>query len=65
MIRSLLLLFPIFFISTMDHDREPMKARFANSASYRWLNKEVLDTYILDDMESMDGRFKVMMTSPP
>jgi hypothetical protein len=38
-----------------------MKARFANSASYRWLNKEVLETYVLDDMESTDGRFKVML----
>lgn len=55
MIKSLLLLFLIFFLSTMSHDREPMKAKFSNSASYRWLNKEIIEGYVLDDMESMDS----------
>ena len=55
MIKLLLLFIPVFFFSTMRHDREPMKAKFSNSASYRWLNKEVLDGYVLDDMESMDS----------
>ena len=55
MIKLLLLSFPIFLLSTMSHDREPMQANFSNSASYRWLNKDVLDRYVLDDMESIDS----------
>jgi hypothetical protein len=54
MIKSFILLL-IFLVFAMSQDREPMKADFSNSASYRWLNKEVLDRYILDDMESMDS----------
>ena len=33
--------------------REPMQANFKNSASYRWLNKKVLESRMLDDMESL------------
>ncbi|MFC2123476.1 glycoside hydrolase family 9 protein [Bacteroidota bacterium] len=43
-----------FQISFFAHDREPMKADYQNSAYYRWLNKTVLDSRILDDMESLD-----------
>lgn len=35
--------------------REPMQADFKNSASYRWLNKEVLESRMLDDMESLSN----------
>ncbi|HEV3249437.1 MAG TPA: hypothetical protein VGZ71_00690, partial [Puia sp.] len=35
--------------------REPMKATFKNSASYRWLNKKVVERRVLDDMESMSN----------
>jgi len=38
----------------MTEDRQPLQADFAHSASYRWLNKEVLDHRMLDDMESLD-----------
>jgi hypothetical protein len=33
--------------------REPMKVNFENSASYRWLNKKVLESHLLDDMENL------------
>ena len=32
--------------------QEPMKINVQNSALYRWLNKEVLESRILDNMES-------------
>jgi len=32
-----------------------MKAKFSNSASYRWLNKEVLEHRVLDEMENLDN----------
>lgn len=32
-----------------------MKAIFSNSASYRWLNKEVLERRLLDDMEDLNN----------
>ena len=35
-------------------DRKPMQADFQHSAAYRWLNKPVLETILLDDMESLD-----------
>src|SRR5882757_1625240 len=35
--------------------REPLKVAFENSASYRWLNKKVLKSRPLDDMESLAG----------
>jgi hypothetical protein len=49
------LLFIICLLFTLSSDQEPMKANFSNSASFRWLNKEVLEGYILDDMESIDN----------
>ena len=39
---------------SMVSDRQPMQANFEHSASYRWLNKKVLDTRLLDNMESLD-----------
>jgi Glycosyl hydrolase family 9/Cellulase N-terminal ig-like domain len=33
--------------------REPMQAHFEHSASYRWLNKKVLTSRMLDDMEGL------------
>ena len=35
-------------------DRVPMAANFQDSASYRWLNKPVLESRLLDDMASLD-----------
>ena len=34
--------------------REPMKVNFENGALYRWLNKKVIATRVLDDMENLD-----------
>ena len=34
-------------------DRVPMTAKFEDSASYRWLNKKVLESRVLDDCESL------------
>ena len=35
-------------------DRVPMEADYQESAAYRWLNKKVLDSRLLDDMHSLD-----------
>jgi hypothetical protein len=35
-------------------DREPLKADLQASASNRWLNKKVLESRLLDEMESLD-----------
>ncbi len=35
-------------------DRLPMEADYQDSASYRWLNKAVLESRLLDDMKSLD-----------
>lgn len=39
-------------ISLITKGQEPMKVNVQNSALYRWLNKEVLERRILDNMES-------------
>jgi hypothetical protein len=39
-------------ISLITKGQEPMKVNIQNSALYRWLNKEVLESRILDNMES-------------
>lgn len=44
----------IIGLSSLESDRQPMKADFKHSASYRWLNKKVLESRLLDDMESLD-----------
>lgn len=38
--------------SLISKGQEPMKINAQNSASLRWLSKEVLDSRILDDMET-------------
>lgn len=46
---------PVLFcvISVYGADRAPMTVNFQDSASYRWLNKKVLDNRLLDDMKSL------------
>ena len=34
--------------------RSPMAVDYQNSAAYRWLNKKVLESRLLDDMESLE-----------
>ncbi len=46
------ILFSGIFFTCFSQD--PLKAEFRHSATYRWLNKEVLNTRVLDDMESVD-----------
>ena len=48
----LLILFPGLF--SMTGICQPMKVNFEHSAPYRWLNKEVLDSRMLDNMETLD-----------
>ena len=48
------IIFLAFEISLFVNEREPMTANFQNSASYRWLNKKVLESRVLDDMENLD-----------
>lgn len=45
----------ILLISTglLGADRVPMTSNFQDSASYRWLNKQVLDRRVLDDMTDL------------
>ena len=44
----------LLFVSSVCSSQEPLKADFKNSASYRWLNKKVLESRKLDGMESLD-----------
>jgi hypothetical protein len=48
-VRIIIALLAISFIS---RSQEPMKIYVQNSASFRWLNKKVLESRILDNMES-------------
>jgi glycosyl hydrolase family 9/cellulase-like Ig domain-containing protein len=42
-----------------DQPRRPMQARLEDGAEYRWLNKKVLDSRLLDSMENLaDWSFK-------
>ena len=43
----------ILYAFGIRSDRAPMKADFKNSAAYRWLNKKVMDSRLLDGMESL------------
>ncbi|MHA4808603.1 glycoside hydrolase family 9 protein [Flavitalea flava] len=53
---SFVLLICLFgFGSVQEPLREPLTVKFENSASYRWLNKKVLDSRLLDDMETLDN----------
>ena len=46
-----ILFFTVLLLSLTLKGQEPMKIDFKNSAEYRWLNKDVLDSRILDKME--------------
>ncbi len=57
------LLIPLLFLSTflflfnsqlLAQTREPLKVNFENSASYRWLNKKIIDSKPLDGMENLE-----------
>jgi hypothetical protein len=40
-------------IPLLAGERQPMEMQFQDSASYRWLNHRVLESRLLDDMESL------------
>jgi len=40
-------------VCLLGGERAPMVANFQDSASYRWLNKAVLESRLLDDMETL------------
>ncbi len=44
-----------FAVSVLGGDRIPMAANFQDSAPYRWLNKPVLESRLVDDMDSLDN----------
>lgn len=50
--RKLLLL--VFATCVAGAQRSPMAVDYQNSAPYRWLNKKVLESRLLDDMEKLD-----------
>jgi len=43
---------------------EPMTVSFKNSASYRWLHKNVLESRLLDDMESLNNWVPFTTSAP-
>jgi hypothetical protein len=43
---------------------EPMTVSFKNSASYRWINKKVLESRLLDDMESLNNWVPFTTSAP-
>lgn len=47
-------LYLLILISSVCVAQEPLKVDFKNSASYRWLNKKVLESHPLDGMEILD-----------
>jgi hypothetical protein len=44
----------MFEICLMGSERVPMTENFQDSAACRWLNKKVLESRLLDDMENLD-----------
>jgi len=48
------ILLPVAAICLLSAYQEPDDITFRDSASYRWLNKEVLESRTLDDMETLD-----------
>ncbi len=45
----------VTFLQGVDRaERVPLKANFQDSAAYRWLNKKVLESRLIDDMERLD-----------
>lgn len=43
----------MFAVCSRAADHQPIAVDYQNSASYRWLNKQVLESRVLDDMESL------------
>ncbi|MBL0740427.1 glycoside hydrolase family 9 protein [Chryseolinea lacunae] len=50
---SLLLLLGTLCLAAFQFIREPLTANLKDSATYRWLNKPVLESRVLDDMETL------------
>lgn len=55
-------LLPVFFLiiifflfQPVSFCQQPLKANFENAAANRWLNKKVLTSKMLDDMETLDN----------
>src|ERR1700677_1332891 len=44
----------VFGTCVVGAQRSPMAVDYQHSAAYRWLNKKVLDSRLLDDMETLD-----------
>jgi hypothetical protein len=44
----------VFEICLLGSERTPMTENFQDSAACRWLNKKVLESRLLDDMENLD-----------
>ena len=42
-------------LAEQDHPRKPMQAKLEVGAEYRWLNKKVLDSRLLDSMEDLSN----------
>ncbi len=42
------------YLSSLNSNAQPMQADFEKSATYRWLNKKVIDARLLDPMENLD-----------
>ena len=40
-------------LAQQDYPRKPLQAKLEDGAEYRWLNKKVLDSRLLDSMESL------------
>ena len=53
----------MFEACLLGSERVPMTANFQDSASWRWLNKKVLESRLLDDMESLD-KWTALTTGP-
>jgi hypothetical protein len=42
-------------LAQQDQPRKPLQAKFEDGAEYRWLNKKVLDSHLLDGMEDLSN----------
>jgi len=42
-------------LAQQDYPRRPLQAKLEDGAEYRWLNKKVLDSRLLDSMESLSN----------
>ena len=52
---NLRIIIGLLAVNTMAMGQEPMKANFENSASSRWLNKNILESRVLDNMDNTDN----------